>query len=185
MDHYLDIRLRPDPDFVAIDLLSALVSKLHRALARLADGKVGISFPDSKAMYLGDRLRLHGGLSSLQSLMGSDWLKGMRDHVQLSEPVAVPVGAKHRVVKRVQAKSSPERLRRRQIKRHGMTPQQAQEKVPDSAAETLSLPYLLLRSASTGQRFPLFVEHGPLLEAAVPGSFSSYGLSDVATVPWF
>lgn len=185
MDHYLDIRLRPDPDFASIDLLGALVSKLHRALARHADGKVGISFPASKARYLGEHVRLHGSVDALQTLMRSDWLKGMHDHVLVGEPTAVPGNAQHRVVKRVQAKSSPERLRRRHVKRHGVSTEEALERVPDSAAEILQLPYVLLRSGSNRQRFPLFIEHGPLLGEAVPGSFGSYGLSDTATVPWF
>jgi CRISPR-associated endonuclease Csy4 len=32
MDHYLDIRLRPDPYFPEAMLMGALYSKLHRAL---------------------------------------------------------------------------------------------------------------------------------------------------------
>lgn len=185
MDHYLDIRLRTDPDFASVDLLSALISKLHRALVRSTDGNVGISFPSAKARHLGEHLRLHGSLATLQTLIQDDWLKGMHDHVQLGVPSPVPANASHRVVKRVQAKSSPERLRRRQMRRHGLTIDQAMERVPDTAAEALALPYVLLRSSSTGQRFPLFIEHGPLLDTPVPGRFGHYGLSDTATIPWF
>ena len=36
----------------------------------------------------------------------------MRDHIQVSTPLAVPANALHRQLNRVQAKSSPERLRR-------------------------------------------------------------------------
>lgn len=185
MDHYLDIRLRPDPDFASIDLLGALMAKLHRALVRRGSGDIGISFPGLKGKYLGELVRLHGTSAALQSLMSDDWLTGMRDHVDLAPVAAVPLTASHRVVRRVQAKSSPERLRRRRMKRHGLNEEQAKERIPDSVQETLALPYVQLRSTSTGQRFPLFIEHGHARADAQPGHFSTYGLSDGATVPWF
>lgn len=47
------------------------------------------------------------------------------------------------------------------------------------------LPWLNLRSLSTGQSFRLFIRHGELLSAPVVGMFSTYGLSATATVPWF
>lgn len=185
MDHYLDIRLRPDPDFASIDLLSALVSKLHRALANRAKGDIGVSFPGYRGRYLGDHLRLHGSAGALQAFVGMQWLAGMRDHVEMGEPLPVPSGARHRIVRRVQAKSSPERLRRRRMKRHGISQDQAQALIPDAAAESLALPYVQLRSGSSGQRFPLFIDHRPPQASPQGGTFSSYGLSDTATVPWF
>lgn len=45
------------------------------------------------------------------------------------------------------------------------------------------LPWLNLRSLSTGQSFRLFIRHGELLSAPVVGMFSTYGLSATATVP--
>jgi CRISPR-associated endonuclease Csy4 len=185
MDHYMDIRLRSDPDFASIELLGALLSKLHRTLARRAKGDIGISFPNYRGNYLGDHLRLHATKEALLEFMQADWLAGMRDHVIVGTAAVVPVDARHRVVRRVQAKSSPERLRRRLMRRHGLTVEQAQRSIPSSAAQRLELPHVQLRSASTGQRFPLFVEHCALASAGQRGAFSSYGLSDTATVPWF
>ena len=109
----------------------------------------------------------------------------MSDHVQVGEAAPVPLHAQHRSVNRVQAKSSPERLRRRQIKRKGLTEAQALAQVPDSARETLALPYLDVHSSSTDQRFRLFVRHGPVQAHAIDGFFSAYGLSPLTTVPWF
>jgi CRISPR-associated endonuclease Csy4 len=135
---------------------------------------------------LGTTLRLHAGQDApLVSLMASDWLRGMSDHACLTPVVPVPEQVRHRVVSRVQAQSSPERLRRRLMRRHALTEAEARERIPDSVAERLRLPYVQLRSTSTGQNFCLFVAHGPLLDEPVSGEFSAYGLSQTGSVPWF
>lgn len=187
MDHYLDIHLRPDPEFPSPQLMGALFAKLHRALVALLEESIGISFPalDEQRPWLGEHLRLHGTCAALDRLMAQPWLRGMRDHLRLGELLAVPTDARHRQVRRVQVKSSPERLRRRQIRRHGFSEEEARQRIPDSAARTLDLPYLHLRSQSSGQSFRLFIRHAPVQDAPVAGRFNRYGLSDSATVPWF
>lgn len=187
MDHYVEIDLRPDPEFAANDLMSALYAKLHRALVKLGCADVGVSFPqhDADVPHLGNRLRLHGGVSSLTMLMASEWLSGMRDHVFVSVPSPVPASAKHRQIHRVQAKSNPQRLRRRLMRRHEIGIQEAQQRIPDGAVERLHLPFVQMRSATTDQSFRLFIAHGPEQPQAIQGDFNSYGLSQKATVPWF
>ena len=191
MDHYLDIRLRPDPETAPHQVLSALFGKLHLALVRGANTDIGVSFPgvqqvpEAKAPSLGDCLRLHGTHGRLHGLMEGHWLASMRDYVRVSDIVPVPAGAAHRVVIRVQAKSSPERLRRRYQTRHDCDAQEARQRIPDAAAQTLDLPFIALGSSSTAQQFPLFVRHGPLRAEGIAGAFSSYGLSPTTTVPWF
>jgi len=71
------------------------------------------------------------------------------------------------------------------MKRHGLDETQARERIPDSAAETLHLPFVQLRSGSTGQTFRLFLCLGPAQPTPVSGEFNAYGLSQNATVPWF
>ena len=191
MDHYVDIDVRVDPDFASHQLMSVLYAKLHRALAARAGSEagsgIGVSFPgfDPKAPYLGTRLRLHGSLADLSALMAGNWLAGMRDHVAVAPPAAVPPDAQHRPVRRVQVKSSPERLRRRLMRRHPIDEQEARKRIPDEVASLTRLPFVQLRSTSTGQPFRLFIEHGPLLPRAWPGNFNAYGLSREASVPWF
>jgi CRISPR-associated endonuclease Csy4 len=201
MDHYVDIRLQPDAEFAPAMLMAALFTKLHKALAAGGHQDIGVSFPQmdecdttparssrsgAHPRYaLGHVLRLHGTSLALYKLLSTDWLTGMRDHVMCGAVLVVPTDSRHRVVSRVQAKSSPERLRRRQMRRHGLTAEQAQERIPDSAAETLNLPFLTLRSQSTGQTFRLFIRVGSEQAAAVPGDFGAYGLSAHTTVPWF
>lgn len=187
MDHYLDLKLLPDPEFPATQLMNALFAKLHRGLVELGCDDIGISFPDSaRAGHgFGQRLRLHGTAAALDRLLARNWLSGMRDHVQLSELAAVPANAQHRGLRRVQVDSNPERLRRRAIKRHGLTEEQARQRIPDHAGKTTDLPFIDLRSQSSGQRFRLFIAQGPIQATAQAGTFNAYGLSREATVPWF
>ena len=187
MDSYLDIELRPDPETAPNQLLGALYAKMHLALVAQHGNNVAVCFPghQMRPTTLGTRLRLLGSQAALQALTARDWLGGMRDHVRVSALAAVPPDAQHRAVRRVQAKSNPERLRRRLMKRHDLTAAQALERIPDSAAEFLNLPFAQLRSASSGQPFRLFLSVGPALPAATPGEFNAYGLSQTATVPWF
>ncbi|WP_416769602.1 type I-F CRISPR-associated endoribonuclease Cas6/Csy4 [Pseudomonas sp. RHF3.3-3] len=187
MDHYFDLKLLPDPEFAATQLMSALMSKLHRGLHDLRRDDVGVSFPEieSARHHLGSHLRLHGNREALAHLLTLNWLTGMRDHVQVGEVTAVPAQVRYRLVSRVQVDSNPERLRRRLIKRHGITEEEARERIPDSAGKRTKLPFVSLRSNGSGNAFPLFIRHGDILEVAQPGTFNSYGLSSTATIPWF
>ena len=186
MSHYLDILLRSDPEIACHQLMSALYAKLHLALVQLESSTIGVSFPAyaKKPASLGNRLRVFGPQADLQRLMALPWQGGLRDHIQLSAIEALPTQLGYQRLSRVQAKSSPERLRRRQMKRHGLTEAQARERVPDRCAETLALPFMVLSSASTGQKFRLFLRCVPA-RVATDGVFNTYGLSATATVPWF
>ncbi|TFI06890.1 type I-F CRISPR-associated endoribonuclease Cas6/Csy4 [Thiopseudomonas sp. 4R-3cl] len=188
--HYIDITLLPDPEFSHAHLLGALVSKLHRALVQHGSGDIGVSFPQHvnaprRQRTLGSVLRLHGTAQALAALMEQEWLKGMRDHVQLTPLTVVPAGAPHRLVLRRQFKTNAERLRRRRMQRKRETAEQAAASIPDSVERRPDLPYVQLRSGSTGHSFCLFVDHGPVLGEPLTGSFNAYGLGPLASVPWF
>lgn len=187
MDHYLDIQARPDPEFPVNIILGALVSKLHRALVILEADDIGISLPEHEEQPpLGTRLRLHGTQERLNALMDQDWLKGMRDHVVVHDDIStVPHGAQHRLVRRRQYKTNVERLRRRRMKRHGESYEEACSHIPDRVERRVKTPFVMVRSQSTGQAFSLFIEHGEVRSDATQGRFSTYGLSNEATVPWF
>lgn len=185
--HYIDITLLPDPEFSHAHLLGALVAKLHRALVALRAEDIGISFPQYslRPRSLGSVLRLHGGETSLQRLMAHGWLQGMRDHVRLTGAMPVPSEATHRVVQRRQFKTNAERLRRRRMRRKGENSEEASAAIPDSVERQPDLPYVHVRSASTGQPFCLFIDQRGEAGERVMGAFNSYGLSRGATVPWF
>lgn len=185
--HYLDLELLPDPEIGSSILLSALYGRLHLALVQSRSEAIAVSFPgyDAGRRQLGDRLRIIGSPEQLERLMARAWLGGLRDQVSIRPIRSVPATAVHRTLRRVQAKSSVERLRRRHMRRHGLSLPEAMDRVPDSAAERLSLPAIAMRSASTGQTFSLFLRLGPASPHAIPGRFNSYGLSSTGTIPCF
>ena len=187
LTHYIEISIRPDPEFTEPMLMSALLSKFHRARVELKALALGLSFPDyqRKPRTLGSKVRIHSDQESLEQLMKISWLSGMRDHLLIAEIVPVPDNAKHCVFTRKQFKTSAERIRRRRMRRKGEEYDQVRENVPDSMEQKPDLPFATLRSLSTGQAFPLFIDQGVVCAEAKQGSFNSYGLSAEATVPWF
>lgn len=193
MTHYLDITLAPDAEICANHLLSAIHSRLHIALVESASDDIGISFPGysydpgrsrKNLNTLGTVIRLHGSAERLEQLMAQQWIGHLREQVGLYPIRQVPAGAALIQIRRVQTRSSPARIRRRQMKRQGLTAEQALAIYPDENQKTTDLPFLRLRSHSTGKPFPLFISQSPANMATI-GKFNAYGLSATATVPSF
>lgn len=187
MDHYIDIRLRPDPETPPTALMQTLFGKLHRALVHLHSEDIGVSFPefDTRRRWLGTVLRLHGREERMATMAELSWLQGMQDQVIAKPPMSAPSVSTHRMVRRVQAHSNAERIRRRQMRRQNWTHAEALQHIPDTVERRLELPFVRLQSSSTGQAFALHIEQLPEQPNPVPGRFSAYGLSLEATVPWF
>lgn len=186
MSYYLDIRLRPDPEFLPHQLMDALFAKVHRHLVETETKDVGLNFPLAGTIVqgLGPLMRLHGPQKRLVNMQIGTWLGGMREMVALGDVQAVPTSAGQMNVRRVQAKSNPERVRRRQMKRKGWTAEQAMAQIPDSVAQQLRLPYLTVKSSSSGHSFRLFISQ-EATQQPVSGDFNAYGLSSTATLPMF
>ncbi|GAA3532670.1 type I-F CRISPR-associated endoribonuclease Cas6/Csy4 [Zobellella aerophila] len=183
MDHYLDIRVLPDPEFSQSDLLNAVFAKLHRQLGQKTQGKVGVSFPRFEKR-LGDVLRLHGSRHDLEVLLTDNWLQGLKDYTQSTALQAVPELVQYRTVSRVQAKSAHNK-RKRSIAKGWLSEAEAWQQIPEGQQKRLTLPFVQLRSLSNGNRLRVYIEHGPLLDKPSDGVFSAYGLSRTATIPWF
>jgi len=187
MNYYLDIQLLPSSDFSVQILMNTLYVKFHRALVAQKRFDIGVSFPDPEKtpLTLGALFRLHSNQISLQQFMDSNWLVGgMRDYVAYDRISEVPSAKNAWAVRRLQAKSSPARERARLIRRKNISEKDAFLLIPDTSAKKLSLPFVVLYSQSTGQKFRLFISQ-KACQMLVDGKFNSYGLSDVATVPKF
>ena len=128
MDHYLEIRVLPDPEFSEEMLMAALVAKLHRALGQRGQGDIGISFP-AYGLKLGPVLRVHGHHQALSELEALSWRKGLSDYCMSSDIQPVPVVNQWRCVSRVQVKSSAQRLMRRSVKKGWLTEEEAQQRL--------------------------------------------------------
>lgn len=187
MHHYLDIHLRPDPEFPTHQLMAALFAKLHRVLAHTQATRIGVSFPgyELSPATLGPALRLFGPSADLTRLMEQPWLTGVRDHTILGAIAPVPATATYRRLERVQVKSNPERLMRRQMRRHNLSETEVRVNYEGAQAQRLHWPFVTVASASSGQTFKLFLKLGPAEARLQTGDFNAYGLSQSATVPWF
>jgi len=183
MDSYCDLRIRATPDLSTNFILSRVYSNLHLALVDRGQREIGVSFPNHEKT-LGDVIRLHGTASSLALILEGRELSSFQSYLSISQIMAVPKDVSHRVVKRVQPKTNAERLRRRSIRKGWLTPEEAQVRIPD-IQDLPKLPFVHLRSCTTGQEFRLFISHGELQSKAVSGEFSCYGLSGETTIPWF
>jgi len=93
--------------------------------------------------------------------MAENWLRGVRELTQMDAIAPAPEHAEYRIVRRRQFKTNADRLRRRRMRRHNESEATAFEHIPDSVEQKVSLPFVQISSISTGQRFSLFIEHGP------------------------
>jgi CRISPR-associated endonuclease Csy4 len=187
MHHYLDITLQDDHAFPKHQLMDALFARLHRKLAHVQATTIGVSFPEYSItpITLGSTLRLLGPNDDLSYFSNAAWLLGLREHATLTALTPVPVTAESRALRRVQAKSSPERILRRQMRRHSLTESEVRAKYADLRPEQLRLPFVTLASRSTGQPFKLFLKLGSAESTDHGARFNSYGLSQTASIPWF
>lgn len=184
MNHFLDIKVLPDLDISAPALMNNLFAKFHRAVAQRSCGEIGVSFPNYNKT-LGDTLRLHGTENSLSHLMSEIWLKGLRDYTKVSEISSIPQNIKgFRHFFRVQQKS-PQNMRKRSVIKGWKTNEEAMDTLPDSKQKLLDLPYLQIQSLSSKQQMRIYIKQGELQKSGSSGTFSSYGLSRIASVPYF
>ncbi|MEM6160406.1 type I-F CRISPR-associated endoribonuclease Cas6/Csy4 [Erwinia sp. P6884] len=184
MKYYQDLIILPDPEIADEVLMAALFTQLHLKLNQAGEGRIGVSFP-AVALTPGNRLRLHGSEEDLQALAATGWYDRLKDYVFCKSIRPVPEGCRYRTVRRVQYKSNVERRLRRSVKKGWLTAEEAKEKISVFSEKRGRLPFLAIKSRSNGHTWLLFVEHGPLKEKPTEGTFSSYGLSAEATVPWF
>ncbi|TKJ91338.1 type I-F CRISPR-associated endoribonuclease Cas6/Csy4 [Erwinia persicina] len=184
MDYYQDIRVVADAEVSEQVIMARLFMRLHQFTGKVAEGRIGISFPQVKKT-LGNQLRIHGTQADLTTLKQSSWLQGVLDYISCGEITAIPQTVSWRVVRRVQVKSSAERLRRRSVSKGWLSEAEAQQRISVCDEQRSHLPYLLIKSGSNGHAYPLFIEHGPIQSSQTTGSFNSYGLSATQTIPWF
>ncbi len=186
MSHYIEFRILLDPEFPASIIMNLLYNKLHKALVQTGCIDIGVSFPDfdNKRTILGERLRLHGSDIHINNLIANLSLSALHDHLRVGTVQEVPKQISYVTVKRVQCKSSADRIRRRQIRRHQLSDEEALTRIPDSVQKQLNLPYVTLKSDSSGQSFRLFISQ-QIAAHPIAGTFNAYALSNEATLPMF
>jgi CRISPR-associated endonuclease Csy4 len=183
MNHYIDIVLKPDAEMRENVLMNKVYTKLHKTLCDSNSNDLGISFPRWKVL-LGRVLRLHGTKERLEALQKTNWLGGLSGYCDVAEILSVPENIQHRVVSRIQTTMSPAKLARL-IKRGSITEAEVKAYKAKMFTKGLDNPYLELESTSNGLKYRRYICFSELANQAVAGEFDGFGLSKVATIPWF
>lgn len=179
-------------------IMADLFAMIHKALAFSKQEQVAISLPKSKegtkempTPSLGNLLRLHGAASDLENLLKRPELRTLEDYAVLSPVQPVPRETSHKTVRRIQVKSNPERLLRRSVKKGWLSEEEAAERLKTMKKVRIYLPFIPIRSSSSGHSLKLLIEHGKKQPNPVAGKFSAYGLGiqneegNFPTIPWF
>lgn len=187
MDYFITVSIRIDPEFNQNTVMNITVTRLHQYLIANRGSTIGISFPEYNLnpRTLGNQLRLHGKKTDLQNLIDDGWLKRMQDYIFYEEIEKIPPNCSYINVRRIQAKSNPERLARRYARRHNISITDALIRYKDFKTNLLKYPFLTLNSQSTSQQFNLFIQQSKPHKENADGDFNKFGLSKVASLPWF
>ena len=199
--YYIELECQAEPNISAGFLMGRLMHSLHIGLVNTTPPgercPIGVTFPEyrlpekSSASFnaasppIGSRLRLFA--QDEATLDGFPWrrvLRGLDDYVYRTTVRETGSNSQYAAFARRQHNRSIGRLVRRAMKRKGLSESEAMALYADHEPGECRLPYVDMRSESSGERFRLFVER---LE--VPPShkwgFSSYGLSRSVPLPAF
>jgi CRISPR-associated endonuclease Csy4 len=192
MRFYLEITLLPNPEVGINFLWSKVFQQIHLGLVEMQDEQgrvpIGLSFPEyvtgEKYSLLSGKLRL---LAKDEAILGqynvSQWLSRLSDYVHYTSIRPVPEKLMgYAIYQREQLKTNKERLARRYAKRHDVDYDSALKCYSEMAHQTITIPFIRLKSLSGGNEFCLWIKKTVVTEPSGM-AFSSYGLSAVSTVP--
>lgn len=199
MKYYQEITLIDQAEISSYFIWSKLYAQLHIALAESKDSKnktnIGVSFPqyifeekteEKKAkVNMGKKLRLFAQSGAeLQTLDIKKWLDRLTDYVHITSIREVPENIKgYAIYKRKQVKTNAERLARHRVKSGDISFDEALARYNNVVTAT-NLPYIQMKSLTSGQPFKLFIEKQPA-EQSASQVFSTYGLSSESSIPEF
>ena len=196
MNYYQELTLLPPTEVSVYSIWPKLYLQIHLALVELQNVQptklVGVSFPKykfdegGKSNFLGDKLRIFAAdEGTLTQLDLTKKLNRLHDYIHITKTRSVPENInRHFCFSRLQVKSNIHRLARRKANRENISVEQALVLLDGFKEKKLTEPFISLGSLSGGERFKLIIGRKEFSHA-VPGFFSSYGLSAVATVPDF
>lgn len=195
MNYYLEITLINDKDFGFSRLWTAVYTQLHLAFVEQKDANqqiaYGVSFPEYKTvenkgkplMLLGSKLRVFANSTDeLQKLDLNKWLERLNDYVHVKSPQQVKAVTQYLTVNRYRPKASAENLARRFARRKNISVEDALKRLEGYQPKHAPFPYIQLKSLSGEREFSLCINQ-QIVENAVAGKFSTYGLSATSTVP--
>jgi CRISPR-associated endonuclease Csy4 len=183
MNHYVEIKLKPDAEIRENVLLNKVYTEFHKALFDLNSASIGISFPDYQ-LKLGNRIRIHGEQTKLEKLQSLNWLGVLANDCAVTDIRKTPEQTQHRVISRKQSNMTQAKLNRL-LKRGTIQQDQIRQYKAKMFSHSLDNPFLELESTSNGHKHRRYLAFGELRAQPVAGQFDFFGLSSEATVPWF
>ncbi len=201
MNYYQDITLIPDTDINLGFLWYKVFLQIHIGLAdnKQTDGTsaIAVSFPgyvyaeDKQHEFpLGNSLRLLAEAENqLRQFDSQKRLSRLQDYCHIKPVKPIPESSKHVRFRRKQLKSEAKKAAG--LAKHLNKPidEIVQYRKNNGLIRECRLPFIPMESqqpTETGQKhkFRLFIER-EFFDAPVEGVFDCYGLSKIATVPWF
>lgn len=196
MKFYQEITLMDETEFPALFIWPKLYTQLHLAFVEHKNANdlipYGVSFPEYKTgqskngtafFYLGAKLRIFASTEqTLLDLNLQKWLDRLTDYVHIKNIKAVPHTMQYATFERARPKAGVAQRAQHQAQRRGISLDESLQHFANYKEQTLDLPYILLKSATNGASFNLFIRKVEKSEP-VDGQFGTYGLSKQATVP--
>ena len=187
MKYYLDITLLPDAEVNLGFLWQKVYQQIHLALVEQKtttnQSEIAVAMPEygNKQFPLGNKLRLLApSTGHLENLNAAKWLNRLLDYTHCTSIKSVPdTVTEFAFFKRKQFKSNIERLARRRAVRKGESLEQAMSHFIDFKEQKSKLPFIQVKSLTSGEYFKLFIER-ELVEqpTKVSENFNCYGLSE-------
>jgi CRISPR-associated endonuclease Csy4 len=187
LESYVEITIKPSIEFTQNEILSALFLKLHIAISNTANGQIGISFPDYslKKKFLGFRIRVFSSSKNMSLLQKSNWFFSLRDYLDVTNILDIPLGCNWSVFKRVQVNSF-EKQRKRMVRRKGIAYEETLKVIPLNLYKNVEFPFINVKSLSTHSVAKIFIKKDDVVIADISSvGYSSYGLSSSCPVPNF
>ena len=187
LTHYFDVTAIPQEELIQPEVMAIIFGALHPLLPQFK-GAIGVGFPHYylRRAKFGPLLRVFGEQHALENVAralrqteaGGD---GLIDSV--TEIPQIVEGYAH--FKRVRKKgmSDLRRLKKR-MEARGEWSEEVGLQIAARYAKPLELPYLVLKSKSTGKKFSLWIERS-LANNRGEGKFDAYGLSSTRAGPIF
>lgn len=191
MKFYQEVTLLPGAEIAEAFLMSKVFIQLHLAIVQSQkenpDAVYGIAFPEYHAKGLGRKIRVFStSTDSLEVLRISSFLERLCDYVHIIRPRIVPESRirGYAIYKRYRQQGSVELTARRYAKRHCVSYEEALDRYKDMENKNSNLPYVILNSLSTKQKFSLFIAMQDSKQTSEI-EFDKYGLSHKTALPIF
>jgi CRISPR-associated endonuclease Csy4 len=193
MKFYQEITLLPNHEIGINFIWSKTFQQIHIGFVEIKDSQakssIGISFPKhsmGKKFGIGSKLRLFAQSElELQRFDAAKLLSRLTDYIHISNIREVPQKINgYAIYNRHQPKVNKERLARRYAKRHNLDYNLALEHYKEMGDKSIKYPFIKLKSLSSDKEFCLWIKKTSANQMNYQ-KFSTYGLSNVSTLPDF